>query len=381
MKQLSATIILLITVLVSLGAVNHTYAKGMTLKEKIGQMLMLGFKGTTLTDQDAIVKAIMAQEVGGVILFDYDFATKSYHHNIESPEQLKMLTHSLQDYAKKAAKKHGNQLSPLLIALDYEGGKVTRLKENQGFPKTMSAAEIAQFSDPEITRYAEMMANTLKQEGINVNFAPVVDVNINPNNPIIGHLGRSFSNDPQKVIHDAAIFSGAFKKAGVLCAYKHFPGHGSATGDTHEGFVDVTSTWQQSELLPYETLLHDDEACPMVMTAHVVHSGLDRNAYPASLSADIVQKILRDKIKFQGVVITDDLQMKAITDHYNLREAVRLAVNAGADIMIFGNQLQSAQDPKQIVDMIYDDVKAGLISVKRIEESYQRIVRLKKRLM
>ena len=356
-------------------------AQEVTLKDKIGQMLVIGFKGTELSSDDAIVRSILAQRIGGVILFDYDFQTKTFEHNIKNPQQLKRLTEQLQKYANQAAATNKNNLTPLFISIDYEGGKVNRLKESYGFPKTVSAADIGFGTYEQATQYAQQMAKTLKEEGINLNFAPVLDVTVNLDNPVIGKLDRSFSNDPQKVVDYAAIFSKAYQDHGILCAYKHFPGHGSSTGDTHAGFVDVTQTWKEYELEPYKQLLQQSYGCSIVMTAHVIHYGLDSKGYPASISAAMTKELLREKLNFDGVVITDDLQMKAITDNYGIGDAVRLAVNAGADILIFGNQLVSTpQDPQQIVDMIYQDVMAGKISESRINEAYQRIMKLKSKL-
>ena len=342
---------------------------------------MIGFQGTELHADDAIVKAILAQNVGGVILFDYNLKTKTYEHNIKNPAQLQLLTRQLQDYAAKAAANHKNDLLPLFISIDYEGGNVTRLPEKLGFPKTKSAADIGQLPDKAAEQQAEQMVRLLKQEGINMNFMPVLDVNNNPENPVIGKKGRSFSSDPQIVIRYAALFSKVYRDNGIICVYKHFPGHGSSTGDTHAGFVDVTHTWKENELDPYAELLKRSYHCPMIMMAHVVHYGLDSRGYPASLSYQMTTQLLRNKLKFKGIIVTDDMQMKAITENYGLKDAVRLAVNAGADVLIFGNQLVPiAQDPRQIIDMIYDDVRSGKISEKRIDESYQRIMTLKKEL-
>ena len=342
-------------------------------------MLLIGFNGTTLKPDDAIVQAILAQQIGGVILFDYDVQTKTYNHNIKNPSQLKQLTQQLQDYTKQAAHNNKNQLSPLFIGIDYEGGAVNRLKEEYGFPNAPFAAGIGHATEEVAYQYAQRMAETLNNAGINMNFSPVLDVNINRDNPIIGRLGRSFSGDPEKVADFAAIFSKAYQDHGILCVYKHFPGHGSSTGDTHIGFVDVTKTWRQQELLPYKILLQQPYACPMVMTAHVIHRGLDSKGYPASISAAMTKKLLRDTLHFHGVVITDDLQMKAITQNYKLTDVIRLAVNAGADILVFGNQLVAAsENPQKIVDMIYEDVRSGKIAERRINEAYKRIMRLKK---
>ncbi len=359
----------------------EVFGKTVTLKEKIGQMIIIGFEGLSIKPNDPIVKAILSQQIGGVILFDYDFNTQTFNRNIQTPEQLRRLTCDLQTYAKKAAKRKGNALYPLFISVDYEGGvRGTRLQKRHGFARTLSAAELGKLSKASVRRYANQMADTLSKSGINLNFAPVLDVNVNPSSPAIGKVKRSFSADPEVVVQYAEIFSKAYQDRGIICAYKHFPGHGSAAGDTHEGFVDVTKTWKSLELKPYEMLLKQPFACPMVMVAHVVHSKLDKQGLPASLSSSVIQGLLRKTLNFNGVVVTDDLQMKAIINHYGLVEALRLTVNAGADILVFGNQLTSTpQDPKKIVDLLYAEVKAGEIPESRIQEAYDRIIKLKKR--
>lgn len=377
-----STIILLLFLLS--GSVLSAFANGKEdmLKEKIGQMLIIGFNGTELKPHDSIVEAILAQEISGVILFDYDMATKTYNRNIKNPKQLQHLTNTLQLYAQEAARKKNVPFLPLFISVDYEGGQVNRLKTAYGFPETLSAAELGQQSLVKVKRAAEQMAETLKKAGVNLNFAPVVDVNINPQNPVIGKLNRSFSADPDKVASLAAVFSKAYHDAGILCAYKHFPGHGSSSEDTHAGFVEVTHTFKPEELLPYKNLLPNKDVCPFVMVAHVVHRGLDPQGYPASLSHAIMTDLLRNKLHFNGVIITDDMQMKAITDHYGLHEALRLAINAGADLLIFGNQLVTQPiSPKELIDSIYADVKAGKIKESRINEAYERIMQTKLQLL
>jgi beta-N-acetylhexosaminidase len=220
----------------------------------------------------------------------------------------------------------------------------------------------------------------LKKVGINLNFAPVLDLSINPDSPIISKLERAFSHDSNTVIQYAKIFVEAHRKEGILCAYKHFPGHGSALGDTHQGFVDVTYTWQPIELLPYKALLR--EINTLVMTAHVVNRTLDKSGYPATLSAPILTELLRKQLGFEGVIVSDCMQMDAIKKHYSLREAVIKAIHAGVDILVFSNQLVPYfQDPKEIIEIILSEIKAGHISEKRIDESYQRIQTLKQQLI
>ncbi|MDX1901009.1 MAG: glycoside hydrolase family 3 N-terminal domain-containing protein [Gammaproteobacteria bacterium] len=339
------------------------------IKHKIGQMLMVGFPGKMLDADHPVAQAILRNQLGGVILFDYDFQTKTFHRNIESPEQLKLLTKQLKHYASNAM--------PLLIGVDYEGGKVNRLKEDKGFPKTFTAAEVGCFSQDKIKDVAETMAATLSAMGINLVFSPVVDVNLNPHNPVIGQLARSFSSEPMKVIQCAEIFSQMYHEQGIISVLKHFPGHGSSMHDTHLGLTDVTGVWQEIELEPYRYLLPKLHHTSIVMTSHIVHKGLDSQGYPASLSHAMTQNLLRETLQFGGVVVTDDMQMKAITARYDLPEAISLAINAGADIVVFGNQLLTEQIPTDLIEVIYSHLKNNKISLDRIEESYQRIVELK----
>ncbi len=161
--------------------------------------------------------------------------------------------------------------------------------------------------------------------------------------------------------------------------YKHFPGHGSSTKDSHLGFVDVTDTWQSYELDPYQQLLNSNESCGVVMTAHIVNRQLDESGLPATLSHTILTHLLRNQLNFKGVIITDDMQMKAISDNYGLEQALVLAINAGADMLIFGNNLSvEPQDPEQLINIIEAKVLSGDISTERINDAYQHIRALKK---
>lgn len=349
-----------------------------SLRDKIGQMLIVGFQGTSLKPDDRIVQDILAHRIGGVIVYKTDFLTKA-ERNIKDPAQLKQLTQQLQNYAKQAANKNHSYYYPLLIGIDYEGGKVNNLPKEKGFPKTISAAEIGAGSVTAAKKEAERMAQTVQNEGINLNFAPVLDVNVIPNNPIIGYYNRSFSADPNQVAKYAQIYAQAFHDHGILCSYKHFPGHGSSTGDTHKNFVDVSKTWKMEELIPYKKLINQPTSCTFIMTAHITNHQLDPANYPASLSRAITTDLLRNQLHFNGVIITDDLQMKAISDHYDLSSVVELAINAGADMLMFSNQLLENPPPtEQIIDAIYNAVRAGKISPQKIDEAYARIVKIKR---
>ena len=350
-----------------------------TFRDKIGQMLVIGFDGKQIDAQSQLTQVIEKNNIGGVILFDYNSRTKNYDKNIESPAQVMRLTKDLQYYSAQGHLNYNRPNLPLLISVDYEGGKVNRLNEKYGFPPTRSAAYIGKRGLDEAGFMAQEMAETLKVLGFNLNFAPVVDVNVNPDNPVIGKKDRSFSQDPTEVAKYASVYTEQFIHQKIQCAYKHFPGHGSSSEDSHLGFVDVTKTWQPYELAPYQQLFDSNEACGMVMTAHIVNRQLDESGLPATLSHKILTDLLRHQLHFKGVIITDDMQMKAISDHYGLENALVRAINAGADMLIFGNNLTvEPQNPEQLIDIIEAKVLSGEINPDRIIDAYQHIVSLKK---
>ncbi len=341
-----------------------------SLSIKIGQMLMVGFRGLDASSDPAFEKALRAGQIGGVVLFDYDVPAKLPVRNIESPEQVRRLTAELQRLAP----------IPLFIAIDQEGGRVCRLKPARGFPPTVSAAHLGKLDNADSTRQAAgTTAKLLKNLGINMNLAPVVDLNVNPENPVIGKLDRSFSSDPAMVARQARLVVDAFHRHGIIAVLKHFPGHGSSTTDTHKDFTDVTNTWSKTELEPYRSLKREGYDNP-VMTAHVFNAHLD-SLYPATLSKATIDGLLRQQLGFRGVVISDDMQMKAIADRYGLEQAIRLAINAGVDVLLFGNNV-GAYDPKiaekahAIIRRLVDN---DSISPERIDQSYRRIMALKQR--
>ncbi len=358
---------------------NLAYASSVKLRDKIGQMLIIGFEGSDVDIHSPIVKAIQMDNIGGVVLFDFNPKTAHFDKNIINISQVRKLTHDLQQVNHDAQLNHHRELLPLIISVDYEGGdRATRLSPSHGFPQTLSAKMVGHLGDDVANKNANIMASNLHDAGLNLNFSPVLDVNVNPNNPIIGALGRSFSANPNEVTHYAEIYSKHFLNHHVQCAYKHFPGHGSSTADSHLGFVDVSQTWQPKELQPYSQLLKRKTSCGMVMTAHLVNRQLDKSGLPATLSYKIITQILRKKMKFQGVVITDDMQMKAITNSYSLEESVTLAINAGADMLLFGNQLTDApQDIDALIRLIEQKVRSKEISEQRINDAYEHIVRFK----
>lgn len=341
-----------------------------TLDAKIGQMLLLGFRGYELQADDAIVRDIRERNLGAVVLFSYDGELKKFERNIASPAQTQALNASLQAYAQ----------TPLLITIDQEGGMVSRLAERFGFPPTQSQEFYGAKNDAALTRAAvEAEGKILRDLGINLNLAPVVDVNLNPHSPAIGKNQRSFSADPRIVTAHARATIEGYHSQNVLTTLKHFPGHGSATSDSHLGFVDVTTTWQALELEPYRELIRAGLA-DAIMTAHIFNANLDAQ-YPATLSQKIITGILRQHLGYDGVVMSDDMQMGAISRYYGFEQALELAIHAGVDMLALANNL--AYDPTigaRAFGVIKQLVSDGKISEQRIDESYQRIMRLKARL-
>ena len=340
------------------------------LRRDIAEMLIVGFRGQTVGECPHIRRDIERYHIGGVILFEYDAPTGRHKRNISSPSQLASLCRELQSLAPET----------LLIGIDQEGGRVNRLREDQGFPHFMSAKQSADYGTDSIRHYAALTAAQLQKAGVNLNFAPCVDVDVNPDCPVIGKLERSFSKSPKTVADAARIWIDEQRKRGVVSCLKHFPGHGSATGDTHIGLVDVSDTWQPSELLPYKTLIAEGTV-DMVMTAHVVNTKLD-SIYPSSLSSNVTMRLLRDSLGYDGVVITDDLAMGAIVNQYGYAEAVRLAILAGADLLCLSNN-GKAYNPDivpQTTAIIEKLVFDGKIPPETIHESSERIRALKSKI-
>lgn len=334
----------------------------------LAQLFLIGFRGLTLAEAPWLARALKSHPPGGVILFDRNIDRS--RQNIESPAQLSALTASLQKTSR----------TPLLIAVDQEGGRVCRLKEADGFAPTLSAARLAETGVAATARYSEAMAAELAAMGVNLNFAPVVDLNLNPQNPIIARYERSFGSDPDQVVAHAQAVIAAHHRHGVACCLKHFPGHGSATGDSHLGFVDVSACWQAEELEPYRRLIHKGYK-DGVMTAHLINRQLDTEDRPATLSPIVIEGMLREDFGFRGVVFSDDLQMRAISGEMGMSEAIGRALLAGVDMLVIGNNLSPREDALENgIKAVSDMLASGRLSWSRVEESLARINRLKTRL-
>lgn len=340
-----------------------------SLERKVAQMLIPGFPGAVLSDKSPIVSHISEYGVGGVVLFDNDPLLQVTERNITSPEQLSRLAKHLQELAS----------TPLFIAVDQEGGRVARLKEQAGFPPSTSAKTLGASGNPDETEKAsEKIASTLAANGINLNLAPVVDVDLNPLNQVIGAKERSFSSNPEIVARHAAAFIKGHHRRHIATCIKHFPGHGSSSTDSHLGLVDVTDTWSEAELIPYREIISSG-LCDMVMTAHTFNRKIDPD-YPATLSKATIDGILRKKLKYDGLVLSDDLYMGAIARHYSYENAVALAINAGVDMLIMANDKFYEPDMvPRAIDFLSRKVRNGEISQSRIDEACRRIVAAKRR--
>lgn len=332
------------------------------LRRKVASLLVVGFRGERVTENDWIVQAIR-NGLGGVILFDRDLQTESVR-NIVSPEQTAALVKSLTDAAPGGR---------LIVSIDQEGGRTSRLGPANGFPATSSEAEIGARNSVPVTReWAQGLVGSLTRIGVNYNYAPVVDLNVNPESRAIGGLGRSFSADPNVVVGCATEEIKVHRAAKVKTSLKHFPGLGSAAGNTDFEVVDVSSTWRERELEPFQRLIKAGLA-DSVMAAHMLNSKLDPDR-PTSLSPAVITDLLRGRLGWRGPVVSDDMQAAAITERYDLTEAVTLAIQAGLDLLVYANQ--QVYDPKvvdQVLDTVVGLVRSGRITESRIDESVKRV--------
>ena len=327
----------------------------MTIEEKVGQLIMVGFEGTQANE--VIETHIRERFVGGVVLFS---------RNIESPQQTAELTNELQRLAGATARQ-----IPLFIGIDQEGGWVIRLKEGATvLPGNMALG--ATDSTELAERAGEITAVELAAVGINLNFAPVMDVNNNPDNPVIGR--RSFGESSELVSRLGVPYIRGLQRNGVLATAKHFPGHGDTTVDSHFDLPTVNHDLDRIhalELQPFRAAIDADVAA--IMTAHIIYPAFDANR-PATLSPTILTDLLRKELGFDGLLITDDMEMKAIDDRYRSGEAAVMAVEAGADIVMV---LWTPAKQIEVFDALRSALKSGRISQARLDQSVERILKSK----
>ncbi|MDT7042593.1 beta-N-acetylhexosaminidase [Candidatus Nitronereus thalassa] len=323
----------------------------MTVRDTIGQLLMVGFQGTELSPE--FIEWLQEYRPGGVILFS---------RNLVDAEQVARLTNSLQEHAPNP---------PLLIAIDQEGGRVSRLP--QGFTIFPSAASVAACQSPDVAYgVAEITAKELRAVGINMNMAPVLDVNSNPANPIIGN--RAYGDCPEQVCTFGIATMQGLQDHGVIPCGKHFPGHGDTTTDSHKVLPVVTADRARLTAIEFEPFRQAiQQGLPTLMTAHVYYPALDAEA-PATLSRTILTDLLRNELGFQGITLTDDMEMRAILDHGSIGEASVRSLQAGADIVLICHQQSRQTEAIQAIEQALD---RGELSMDHLKASVDRITALK----
>ena len=321
----------------------------------LGQLFFIGIQGPALTPPEA--DFIVKNDIGGIVLFA---------RNLTTPQDLHKLCGDLQSLRLKTSSK-----APFFIAIDMEGGRVHRLKPP--FTQWPSAAKVSKLNSTSLAfKFANMMGEELRSIGINVDFAPCVDVLTNPDNVLIGD--RSFGSDPEHVSKMASALVRGYIKAGVIACAKHFPGHGNTVIDSHEELpVEAVelATLESRELVPFKKAFR--ARIDMVMTAHIKYEKID-SALPATLSPVIIQKMLREQLRYRGLVISDDLDMKALSKYFKREEIPVLALNAGCDLLLYCNDFTS---PPIGIEAVRKAVQDGKVSPPTIQESLKRVASLK----
>ncbi|PJN62037.1 putative lipoprotein YbbD precursor [Paenibacillus sp. GM1FR] len=330
----------------------------LTLEQKVGQLLMCGFHGQHADEQ--VTRLIRDYHVGGVIYF---------RRNVESIDQLTRLSAELQDIAAEVG------ALPLMISVDQEGGMVARI-DKEGMTQVPGNMALGATGNPEYTlECAQILGRELKNIGIDMNLAPVVDVNNNPLNPVIGV--RSYGEHAESVAtHGVAAITG-YQSQGIAATAKHFPGHGDTAVDSHLGMVTVPhdrNRLEQMELLPFRKAI--EAGVDAIMTAHVMFPSIEPEPIPATLSHKVLTGLLREEMGFEGIIITDCLEMHAISKPYGVAEAAVRAVEAGADLILVSHTLQ---DQVAALEAIVEAVRTGRVSEEVIHQALERIMTWKKK--
>ncbi|WP_304943741.1 beta-N-acetylhexosaminidase [Vallitalea guaymasensis] len=323
----------------------------LTLREKIGQRLVVGFSGTKINDE--IVELIEDYKVSNIILFK---------NNIESGSQLKKMCEDLQSLIRKNTGRGG------FIAIDQEGGMVTRLQDdNVNIPGAMA---IAATNNVDYAYQAgKITGKQLKKLGVNFNLAPVGDINSNMDNPVIGV--RSYGDNPEKVAEYASAMTKGLLDGGVMASAKHFPGHGDTNVDSHLGLPQINKSLEEiekCELIPFKQMIK--EGIPAIMTAHILFPKIETDNLPATMSRKIVRGLLKDKIGFKGLVISDCMEMKAIQKNYGTVEGIKQAMNAGVDLICISHTARFAREAS---DALVDAFQQGELSIEEMDESLDKI--------
>lgn len=341
-------------------------ANGLDIKDSFGQMIIAGFFGTSASDPnfDRVIYDLEHNLVGGVLFLA---------RNITSRSELTAMIERVRTC---------NCPATPFIAIDEEGGAIERLGGKFDYRHTPSPATIAVLGEATAKLEYAKLARRLSDMGFNLNLAPVVDLNSNPSNPIIGALGRSFSSDPKTVARYAAYFIKEHRRLRILTSLKHFPGHGSSEQDTHSAVADVSVTWRSDELSPFDDLIKGGLA-DSILVGHLANSKVwEGTATQAPSTA--ISKLLREKLKFDGVIISDDLGMDAVrAGSAPFSDVIVSAVRAGIDVLIVGrlpDQDQAADPGAYAYAAVANAIAAGEIDTKQLKRSLDRIAKLKRRL-
>jgi len=333
---------------------------------RLGDLLLVGFHGTAGEGDAELERLLCETRAGGVLLFG---------RNVRTPEQVAGLTGWMAARAQACAGR------PLLVGVDAEGGRVMRLGASAGYTDTLSHRELGDAGDLVATELeARRIGGRLRRAGIQWNLAPVVDVGYNAANPVIVGANRSFGAEAAAVVAHARAYLAGMHAAGVLTALKHFPGHGGSFTDSHLGFVDVTDTANAAvELAPYRALMTEG-VVDSVMTAHVFNRHLD-GRYPATLSRATIGGLLRRELGWRGVVVSDDLRMGAIEQHYGLDDAAVLALQAGVDVLLIADdRLPDGRSAARVtLDALRRALEEGRLAPAVVDAALSRIDALRAR--
>lgn len=332
------------------------------LAAAVGQLLLMGFYGASPSSPSARLLARQAQrgQVGAVFFV---------HQNVGSLAQVKGLLDLFRD----------GGAAPLL-AIDHEGGIVQRLTDAHGMSRLPAARDVAASLSPDeaYALYARA-GRELAALGFDINLGPVVDIDA-PDNPAIGVFGRAYGTEPDRITAYAQAFLAGFSAAGILCAAKHFPGHGLAVSDSHEGAADISATWTEAELEPFARLIASRTAPPLMMMGHLRLDPVAPDGRPATISPPIVTGLLRRRLGYQGVVVTDDLDMKAVSDLMGRKEAVVQAIAAGCDLLMFKNLFgYDPLLPQRAVRWVRDAIARGELREAQVMAAAQRVRALRSR--
>lgn len=319
----------------------------MDIREKLYQMFILGLDGNGY--KEALTKGL-----GGIIFFTKD---------IQTPEQFKNLCAEITSQSK----------IPPFLSIDQEGGRVERTENIHGGKKYLSAKFAFEKGEEFLRNQTDEIANELKSYGINLNFAPCIDVNTNPNNPIIGE--RAFSNNPEEVIFGQKIVSATYRKNRLIPCVKHFPGHGDANADSHLTLPQINLTlkeMEQTHIKPFADAVKD--GIEMVMVAHLHCTCFEKEEIPTSLSKNAIN-YLRKSLNFNGVAISDDMIMKGVAK-FGAKTACEMGIRAGLNMFIYRNSLPETID---IIEFLVQKAQGDRELFANIETSFEKIIELKKK--